>query len=64
MRIEAMANYPIALPNLEIEKLKRFAKRCRAHSLSICAMHGHKWRDDVPGIKGTICTQCGSRPQD
>jgi hypothetical protein len=24
-----------------------------------CAISGHQWRNDVPGIDGTICVSCG-----
>ncbi len=29
-----------------------------------CALRGHVWRDDVPGIEGRICTRCGERPEE
>jgi hypothetical protein len=43
-------------------ELEKAAAQAKVLVQRQCAFDGHKFRSDVPGIQGVICTHCGERP--
>ena len=51
-------------PLLLSPAIQDLLKRMEEQVIISCAMQGHSWCDNVPGIEGTICLACGKRPQE
>lgn len=48
----------------EIRHAIEWATSTRGEVALNCIRYGHQWRDDVPGIDGTVCVCCGRRPEE
>lgn len=40
------------------EETLELIARMRVRAEVDCILYGHEWRDDVPGIDGTVCVRC------